>query len=101
MTLPYAMTRQACRVHRALPGKLKARVDKRVLGLRLVPTFGDCDPDRRQFRTQLRTDTEIVQIHYRLVDAPAPQLVVVSIRSFPLPAAATTTEQLREAVPAG
>lgn len=95
MTLSYAMTSQACRVHRALPAELKARVDKLILGLRLAPKAGRYDQDKQQFSMDWHTDAEIMRIRYRVIEEGNPQLVVLDIRLFSKTALAGVYERLR------
>lgn len=95
MTLSYAMTRQACRVHRALRAELQARVDRLILGLRLAPKAGRYDQEKQQFSMDWHTDAEIVRIRYGVIEGVNSQLVVWDIRLFSKTALAGMYERLR------
>lgn len=95
MTLPYAMTRQACRARQRMPEELRARLDRLLLGLRLVPTIGLYDKDTQQFAANLNDGSAILKVYYMVVQDPQPQLVVLDIRAFPKSALAGVYERVR------
>lgn len=76
MTYPYAMTVQACHQRQRLEPGLKARLDKVILGLRLVPTIGLYDSEARQWHANVAGD---LRVTYDIVDDPRPQVVILQV----------------------
>lgn len=83
MKYPYALTVQACRQRQRLSEEDRARVDKLILGLRLVPTIGLWDKDSGQFNANVAGDFRVT---YTLVDDPRPNAAarVVVLQIVPM-----------------
>jgi hypothetical protein len=73
---PYALTVQACRQRQRLEPELRARLDKVILGLRLVPTIGLYDPPSRQWTANVGG---ALRVTYQLIEEPRVQVVILQI----------------------
>lgn len=76
MKHPYALTVQACRQRQRLEPGLRERLDKVILGLRLVPTNGVYDPQSKQWTAHVAGD---LRITYQIVEEPRVQVVILQI----------------------
>jgi hypothetical protein len=85
---PYALTVQACRQRQRLEPGLRERLDKVILGLRLVPTIGVFDPQSKQWTANVAGD---LRVTYQLIEEPRMQVVILQIA----PMTAYWTRQLR------
>jgi hypothetical protein len=73
---PYALTVQACRQRQRLEPGLRARLDRVILGLRLVPTIGVYDAASRQWTAHVAGD---LRITYQVIEEPRVQVVILQI----------------------
>lgn len=76
MKHPYALTVQACRQRQRLEPGLRARLDKVILALRLVPTIGLYDPQSKQWTANVAGD---LRITYQVIEEPRVQVVILQI----------------------
>lgn len=71
------MTVQACHQHKRLPDDLAARVDRLIMGIRLVPTIGRYDEDNDVFDANLGG---VLRVTYRVTMQASPLVVILQIR---------------------
>lgn len=76
MKHPYALTVQACRQRQRLEPELRARLDKVILGLRLVPTIGLYDPTTKQWTAHVGG---ALRVTYQVIEQPRVQVVILQI----------------------
>lgn len=76
MKHPYTLTVQACRQRQRLEPGLKARLDRLILGLRMVPTIGLYDPQTKQWTANVAGD---LRVTYLVIEQPRTQVVVLQI----------------------
>lgn len=76
MKHPYALTVQACRQRQRLEPGLRGRLDKLILGLRMVPTIGLYDPTTKQWTANVAGD---LRVTYQVIEVPRVQVVIMQI----------------------
>lgn len=77
MAYPYSYTIPGCHDRRRLAVPLRQRLDKLVLGLRLVPHIGCYDPATETWLAYLAED---LWVSYRILGDPVEEVVIVSVR---------------------
>jgi hypothetical protein len=74
----YAYTPASCRQRHRLPSaELRTRLDRLVLGIRLVPTIGTYDETTGMWHAHVGNE---LRVSYRIIDEPQ-QIVIVHIGS--------------------
>lgn len=75
MRYPFFYTRRSCRQRQALSLDLRHRVDRLIVGLRLVPTVGEFDAASNTYRAHVGREVRVV---YRITPLRE-ELVVLDV----------------------